>query len=48
MHEWKNISGRQQAVKFINKKFCAEDDTVQRTPTRLDHIKHLPVTPTTL
>ena len=46
-HEWVNLSGELQSVEFINKKFHAEDDTVQSTTT-LDQIKHLPVTPTTL
>ena len=47
-HEWVNLSGEQQSVEFINKKFHSEDDTVQSTTTTLDQIKHLPVKPTTL
>ena len=46
--EWKNLSSEEQGVELINKIFHGEDDTAKSTTTTLDHIKHLPVTPSTL
>ena len=39
------IASEQQAVEYINRCYCTEDDSRQEIPTVLHHIKHIPVSP---